>query len=247
MVRGIVSGFTRGMFLRYRLTKPSSSVVCPPTQLPVTMAVLWTQLRRPLDAGIGDGFARGHGGELSEAVQQADFFFVEITRRIVIPHFGGVLKTQQAPIDAFERRDSGTPLRQSLPEFATIVAQRRDDAQAGDDHAVGHGSGIWPEALRSGPDRGLASLALIEQLGDPFHHVAHRANALRRVVGNIDVELALHREKNIDPVQRIDPQFLERAVGRHLLLRKVLGGRNDSSDPLGQLLVGHKISVTFSK
>ncbi len=39
MVRGMVNGFTRALLFRYRLTKPSSSVVCPPTQDPVTIAV----------------------------------------------------------------------------------------------------------------------------------------------------------------------------------------------------------------
>ena len=39
MVRGMVNGFTRGILLRYKLTKPSSSVVWPPTQVPVMMAV----------------------------------------------------------------------------------------------------------------------------------------------------------------------------------------------------------------
>ena len=38
----------------------------------------------------------------------------------------------------------------------------------------------------------------------PIHYVAHRANLLRGIIRDIDVEFAFHREEDVDPVQRID-------------------------------------------
>ena len=78
MIRGIVNGFTRPVLLRYSATKPSSSVVCPPTQEPVTIAVRSRRCRRPLDAGVRDGFARGNHAELRKPVEQRLIFFVEV-------------------------------------------------------------------------------------------------------------------------------------------------------------------------
>jgi hypothetical protein len=98
----------------------------------------------------------------------------------------------------------------------------------------------------SGP-YGLAFVAAFEQLRDSIHDIAHGSDILRGVVGNIYVELVFHREKNVDPVQRINAQLFESAVGRNLLLGKMLGGGNDSSDALGQFRVGPRMSVTFSK
>ena len=43
--------------------------------------------------------------------------------------------------------------------------------------------------------------------------------------GNIDIEFALHREKDVDAIQRINTEFLEGAVGGDLLLGKMLGSR----------------------
>jgi hypothetical protein len=36
--------------------------------------------------------------------------------------------------------------------------------------------------------------AFRQEFGDPLHDITHRANALRGLIGNIDVELAFHRE-----------------------------------------------------
>src|SRR5580704_9576632 len=93
----------------------------------------------------------------------------------------------------------------------------------------------------------LAPLATFDQFRDSIHNIAHGSDTLRCVVRNIYVELVFHREKNVDPVQRINAQLFESAVGRNLLLGKMLGGGNDSSDALGQFRVGHRMSVTFSK
>src|ERR1700685_4578065 len=71
----------------------------------------------------------------------------------------------------------------------------------------------------SGP-YGLAFVAAFEQLRDSIHDVAHGSDILRGVVGNIYVELVFYREKNVDPVQRINAQLFESAVGRNLLLGK---------------------------
>ena len=56
----------------------------------------------------------------------------------------------------------------------------------------------------------------------------------RGIVRDVDIELAFHREENVDPVQRINAQLFEGAVGRHLFLGKVLGRGDDSSDALGR-------------
>src|SRR5580704_8405125 len=104
---------------------------------------------------------------------------------------------------------------------------------------------LWPSAettpapvtttrrCMSGPEGRLASLATFEQLGDAVHDVAHRSDILRGVVRNIYVELVFHREKNIDPVQRIDAELFEGAVGLDLLLGEMLGRGDDSSDAFG--------------
>ena len=72
-------------------------------------------------------------------------------------------------------------------------------------------------------------------------------DVLRGLIGDVDVELTLHREENVDPVERIDAQLLEGAVGGDLLLGEMLRRGDDCSDSFGQFVVGHKISVTFSK
>ena len=67
------------------------------------------------------------------------------------------------------------------------------------------------------------------------------------LIRDIDIEFTLHREEDIDAVQRIDAEFLESAVGGDVLLGNMLGCGNDGSDPRRQFFVGHRISVTFSK
>src|SRR5690349_592546 len=90
----------------------------------------------------------------------------------------------------------------------------------------------------SGLDGRLASLATFQQFRDPVHYVPHRPDVLRRVVRDIDVELFFHCEKNVDPVQRIDAELLEGAVGGDLLLREMLDRSDNSSDSLSQFCVG---------
>ena len=68
---------------------------------------------------------------------------------------------------------------------------------------------------------------------------------LRRVVGNIDVELAFEGEQNVDAVERIDFQLLEGAVDGHRFRRNVLGLRDHTGDAVDQL-VGHRIWLTVS-
>ena len=238
MVRGMVSGFTRGILLRYRLTKPSSSVVWPPTQEPVTMAVDSRKLRGPLDAGGGNGFARGNDAELGKAVEEPDLLFVEVAARVRSSR-------TSAPLG---KRSSvrSTDLSGAMPERPAWSACQNSPM-------------LWPSAEMTpmpvtatrrgmlGADRRLISLAAFEQLGDSVDHVAHRAQALRGVVGDIDVEFAFDGEKDIDPIQRVDAELLKGAVGGDLLLGKMLGRGNDAPDPRGQFFVGHRISVTFSK
>src|SRR5579872_7220558 len=74
----------------------------------------------------------------------------------------------------------------------------------------------------SRPDGGWAPLAGVDQLGDSIHDIAHRPNVLRGIVGNINIELALHGKQNIDAIQRINAEFLKRALGCDLFLGDVL-------------------------
>src|SRR5580658_6607412 len=101
--------------------------------------------------------------------------------------------------------------------------------------------------LGSGAGRRLIPLTALEQLCDSVDHVANRAQALRGLVRNIDVEFAFDGEEDIDPIQRVDAELRERAVGSDLLLGKMLGCGYDAPDSRGQFFVGHRISVTFSK
>jgi len=70
---------------------------------------------------------------------------------------------------------------------------------------------------------------------------------LSRVIRNIHVKLVFYREQDIDPVQRIDTQFGEGAVGRDLLKRHVLRIGDHFDHALRQFFVGHSMSVIFSK
>src|ERR1035441_1541326 len=88
---------------------------------------------------------------------------------------------------------------------------------------------------------------LRQELRYPVYHIAHGANALRGFIRNIDVELTFHREQDVNPIEGVDTELRERAVGCDLLLRQVLRRRDNSSDSLGQFFVGHRISVTLSK
>src|SRR5271165_6132201 len=100
---------------------------------------------------------------------------------------------------------------------------------------------------RLGASCRLVPLAALQQLGDSVDHVAHRAQALRGFVRNIDVEFGFDSEENIDAIERVDSELLKGAVSGDFLLGKMLGGGNNASHSGGQFFVGHKISVTFSK
>jgi len=58
---------------------------------------------------------------------------------------------------------------------------------------------------------------------------------------------SLHREKDVDAIQRINAELLKGAVGGDFLLGNMLGCGNDGSDSLRQFFVGQRISVTLSK
>ena len=63
---------------------------------------------------------------------------------------------------------------------------------------------LSPLAVRLGSPR---------ELRDAVDHIANRTQILRGIVRNIDIEFALHREKDVDAVQRIDAELLKGAVG----------------------------------
>jgi len=101
------------------------------------------QLPGPLDARRSDGLARRDYSELREAIEQADFFFVEVLGRREVSDLCAIGKTQQRRIHCLQPADAGTSLLQGMPELAAIVADRGDDTQAGDSHPVGHVK-RWP-------------------------------------------------------------------------------------------------------
>jgi hypothetical protein len=52
------------------------------------------QLRAPLDARVGYRFSRSYHAELSESIQHAGFFLVEVAQRIPVMHFRAVFKSK---------------------------------------------------------------------------------------------------------------------------------------------------------
>src|ERR1039458_10110977 len=48
------------------------------------------------------------------------------------------------------------------------------------------------------------------------NHVPHRLQRVQALIGNLDLEHLLHREAQVDFIQRIDLQLLERAVYPHV-------------------------------
>jgi len=48
----------------------------------------------PFNARVGNGFTRGYGAKLGEAIQQSDFLFVEIARWLPGVNFRRIFKTQ---------------------------------------------------------------------------------------------------------------------------------------------------------
>ena len=61
-----------------------------------------------------------------------------------------------------------------------------------------------------------------QEFFDSLHHLAHCADAARRVVRNVQIEFAFEREQDIDSVQRIDLQLLEALIDGHGLRRNLL-------------------------
>src|SRR4029077_14823810 len=84
-----------------------------------------------------------------------------------------------------------------------------------------------------------------QQLVDPFHHFPNGTNLPGRFVGNVEIELALEREQDIDPVQRIDLKFGEGLVDGDGLGRDLLSSRNHVRDACDQFF-RHSIWLTVS-
>jgi len=146
----------------------------------------FAQFLGPLDACLGCGFARRDHAELHETIEKAEFLFVEVLRRRIVSNLGAIRETKQRGVDRFERTYTGSACGERLPEFATIVADGGDDAQARDS---------YPTLHRSGGCRSFSAACLAsEQLRNAVDHIANRTQILRGLVRNIDIEFAPPRK-----------------------------------------------------
>src|SRR5437868_3432537 len=78
------------------------------------------------------------------------------------------------------------------------------------------------------------------------NHLAHAADGARLLVGNGNVERALHLEQNVHAVERINPQLLEGAVRGDALGGEALDGRDDRDDFFFQR-IGHGVAARLSQ
>src|SRR4051812_23756428 len=70
-------------------------------------------------------------------------------------------------------------------------------------------------------DRNCRATSAFHQLLHSFGHLAYSADGAGCVIGDVDVELILKREQNINAIQGVDLQLLERAVRQDRVSRNV--------------------------
>ena len=88
------------------------------------MADVLAEFRRPLDAGIGNGFARRDHRELRKAVDEIGALVVEVGAMIVGRDFGSILEAEARAIGRLNRANSGPAFAQSAAELLDSAAQR---------------------------------------------------------------------------------------------------------------------------
>ena len=79
--------------------------ILPATRISLDRAL--AELRVELHAGILHGLAGGEDTELRKAIEQTDFFLVEIRRGIIIGDLGAVREAQQRTVHQLHRTDAG--------------------------------------------------------------------------------------------------------------------------------------------
>ena len=139
------------------------------------------EFRRPLDAGIGNGFTRRDHRELRKAVDEIGAFIIEVGAMVVGRDFRSILEAEARAIGRLNRANSGPAFAQSAAKLLDSATQRRDSADTRDSDAK--------HALRS-DGRGIRRAAGYQ----PFHaldHLAHVANLLGRLIRNGDVKFVL--------------------------------------------------------
>src|SRR5207248_2895988 len=139
---------------------------------------------RPLDAGVGHGFARGDYGELREAVDEIGALVIEIGAVIVGHDLRSITEAQGGAIGRLYRTDSGTAFAKGATKFFNSGAQRGDGADTRNGYAV--------HAL--GSDGGGIGRTAGNQ---PFHaldHLAHIADLFGRFIRYGDVKFIFQSE-----------------------------------------------------
>lgn len=67
----------------------------------------------------------------------------------------------------------------------------------------------------------------LDQMGDTFNHFVNVLDLLGFLVVDLDVELAFKVKKDVQAIQRIDPEGFKAAVGMHILYGHTFRGRNN--------------------
>ena len=188
------------------------------------------QFRRPFDAGVGDGLARGDHGELREAVDEIGAAVVEVGRVRIAAHLGAIVKPKLGDIGGFDGADAAAGLPPApRDELGDVLAKRADGAHAGDRNAAHALLGdlrrrpTSPDTRRSTPSH------------MPLTPRTDRTSSSGMLMSN-----------SFSSAKRISTASMESIPNSRKLLsmvidsaRNPLGSGNRFDDPLNQL-VGHR-------
>jgi hypothetical protein len=167
----------------------------------------------------------GNDGELCKPIGAPNVFGRREGRSwIEILNFGGDLAVVSGGVEQRDFVDAALAGEEILPEFGGAVAERRDDAQAGDDHSAirnilshKNQTGQPPLTGAAAPAKLLSKLLLL-RVFDVFDDVAHALQFLSFFVGDFLAEFFFEGHDKFDGVQGVGPQVLdELRLGRHLI------------------------------
>ena len=150
------------------------------------------QAVRKVQSGVGDRLARGDHGELRETVEQIEALGLEAVLGKIAADLRPDLHMQLFGGAQGNRAEFRSTPGQAAPERAGVEPQGRDTP-------------IPVMATRRIPfilrrKRAFRPTAPLDSLD----HVPHTAKTLGVFVGHPDIEFALDREKQVEPMKRVD-------------------------------------------